>query len=145
MDVEWKKRPFGSEARQKRSRSLDVPSFMSPFLISINTETNRVEVCGCEEQLCALLPVPQSSHPLLCYWSPNFTETDESVQRSFGGGDGGGEFKGHCTYSELDPDPLTGGTSTEIPTNTDTVTKQLCGGAVVKFSFYLFYVFIFSH
>lgn len=68
------------------------------FFVSINTETNRVEVCGREEQLCALVPVPQSSHPLLCYWSPTFTETDESDQRSFRGGSvgggGGGGSKG---------------------------------------------------
>lgn len=43
-------------------------------------------------------------------------------------------FKGHCAYSEWILDPLTKGTLTEIPTNIDTVTKQLCGGAIVKFS-----------
>lgn len=89
------KRPLGSGGeRQKRSRSLDVVpssvSFLFVFL-SINTETNRMEVCGCEEQLCAPVRVPQSFHPLLRYWSSYCAETDESGQRSFGQGEAGGQ------------------------------------------------------
>ena len=91
MDVEWKKKKglIGSEARLKRGHSLDVPSFMFFFIIyiyfvSINTETNRMEASGCEEQLCALVPVPQSSRPLL-HFTASFTVQKQTLggQRSF--------------------------------------------------------------
>lgn len=58
------------------------------------------------------------------------------TQASWGSfGQGGVAVQGGCTHSEPVLDPLMEGKPTEIPTNTDTVTNQLCRGAIVKFSF----------
>lgn len=133
MNVEWKKRPLGNEARQKHSHGLHVPRFKSfSIFLSIATVTNRMESCGrARTALCSgsseFLRVLLQS-----YVTGRLNVQTQASRGSFGQGVA---VQGGCTHSEPVLDPLMEGKPTEIPTNTDTVTKQLCRGAIVKFSF----------
>lgn len=77
---------LGSKARQELSRP---PASCPICTVSINTATNRVEVCGLGAAPAALLPVPQI-HPLLCYWSRHQKTNQVKGHSEVGVGSGGG-------------------------------------------------------
>lgn len=130
LDVDLKKGPLGTRwDKNAVTALLDPASCAFPsFSPSPQKQPGRRNLA-----VKSSPPVPQSSPPLLRYWSSNGAESDESGVRSFGQrawGRGGGAHTLDRFWV-----PRYWGTPTEITTNTDTVTKQLCRGAIVKFSF----------
>lgn len=98
---EMEKRP---PWRQKRSHIVDVAGLMSIFFSpSPQKQTGWRTVAVRSSSALWLLRVPQSSPPLQRYWSSYCAETEESGERSFGRGGGGGAG---CKHSEPVLHPL---------------------------------------